>query len=329
MKKIKLLTIVLLTSLSTFSQTKIIFDTDFGGDADDLGALTMLHHFINTGECELLAVMSWTTEEYTVPAIDAINRFYNHPTIPIGVRKAEKYHEKWNYGKSIADKFYHQLNYETAQDATTLYRNILANCEDNSVVIITVGPLANIQNLILSEGDKYSPLSGKELLSKKVKEFSIMGGQFPTGNKEWNFDGGMKGVSKFVIENISVPITFSGFEVGAAIKSGQVFNDIDKNTPLYVGFMHFSEHAPWMKQNFVGKILNNSTFDQTSVLYAIRGEVGKFWTKVEDGVCLPDDVGGNTWVKKKKSNHSYLLLKEDPEKLAKHIESIMLHTEKR
>ena len=27
------------------AQTKIIFDTDFGGDADDLGAIAMLHEF--------------------------------------------------------------------------------------------------------------------------------------------------------------------------------------------------------------------------------------------------------------------------------------------
>jgi hypothetical protein len=40
------------TSLA-FSQVKIIFDTDHGGDADDLGALVMLHNLHNRGECEL------------------------------------------------------------------------------------------------------------------------------------------------------------------------------------------------------------------------------------------------------------------------------------
>ena len=39
-----------LTSLTLHSQVNIIFDTDFGGDADDLGALTMLHNFIEQGE---------------------------------------------------------------------------------------------------------------------------------------------------------------------------------------------------------------------------------------------------------------------------------------
>ena len=35
---------------------QIIFDTDFGGDADDLGALAMLHNFMSRGECNLLVV---------------------------------------------------------------------------------------------------------------------------------------------------------------------------------------------------------------------------------------------------------------------------------
>ena len=66
----------------------IIFDTDFGGDADDLGALVMLHNFMARGECELLAVMCWQTEISSVSGIDAVNRFYNNP-VPVGTRKDE------------------------------------------------------------------------------------------------------------------------------------------------------------------------------------------------------------------------------------------------
>ena len=69
-----------------FSQVKVIFDTDLGGDADDLGALVMLNNFIDKGEIELLAVMSWSTEKYVVSAIDAVNRFYGHNDIPVAVR---------------------------------------------------------------------------------------------------------------------------------------------------------------------------------------------------------------------------------------------------
>jgi len=169
----------------------------------------------------------------------------------------------------------------------------------------------NIQKLIQSEADSLSNLAGKELIDKKVKEFVIMGGQFPKGEGEWNFDGEMPGVTQFVIRNITtVPITFSGFEVGAAIKTGEVFNAINKNIPLYIGSMHFSHNAPWIKANFKGKILDNSTFDQTAVLYAVRNGVGSYWDKVEGGYCVPErELGGNKWVKGVKTNQSYLFSK--------------------
>ena len=41
---------------------------------------------------------------------------------------------------------------------------LLADATPNSITIVTVGPLANIQNLLRSEPDKISPLTGAELV---------------------------------------------------------------------------------------------------------------------------------------------------------------------
>ncbi len=312
-------------SFSSFSQVKIIFDTDIGGDSDDLGALAMLHTFIDKGDCDLLAVMCWQTEEYAVSAINAINTYYNHPDIPIGLRSGDYHHDEWYYNKPIADKFNHSMQNKDAGNATQLYRKILSESKDKSIVIVTVGPLKNIQDLIKSGSDEYSKLNGKALIEKKVREFVMMGGGFPESENEWNFNGDMPGVTKFVIENLSVPITFSGFEVGLAIKTGKVFNNIDPNTPLYVGYLHFSKNAPWIKDQFKGEILDNASFDQTAVLYAVKGGLGKWWEKVDDGQCIPDNNGGNTWQTGKKADHSYLKLMIDPEEMATLIEAIMLN----
>ena len=325
-RTIPLFFIVILTACSNPDQpVQIIFDTDFGGDADDLGALAMLHHLHDRNECELLAVMCWSTEASAVGAIDAVNRYYENPSIPIGVRNEGMHTNNWNYSKPIADRFPHTLNYKTAEDATLLYRKILSESEDGEVVIVTVGPLKNIQNLINSVPDQLSDLPGRDLIQQKVKEFVIMGGQFPEGENEWNFNGNMPGVTRFVLENLRVPVIFSGFEVGVAIKSGEVFNEIDKNTPLYVGFKHFSEHAPWMKERYEGAILDNSSFDQTAVLYAVRSGIGDYWERIGGGTCVADENGGNRWDPNLDSGHSYLKLTGDPEELAALLESLMLN----
>jgi inosine-uridine nucleoside N-ribohydrolase len=327
MKRLKnsVLVILILCSLISFSQPKIIFDTDIGGDADDLGALAMLHNYVKRGDCELLAIMIWSTDEFAVPAVDAINRFYHNPNIPIGARKDGTYISETNYNKVIADNFEYKLKYNDVPEVVDLYRKILASAADTSITVVTVGPLLNIQRLIQSKSDKHSGLNGSELISKKVKEFVIMGGQFPKGENEWNFNGNMPGVTKFVIDNLNVPIVFSGYELGVKIQTGATFNTIDPETPLYKGFLHFSEHAAWMKDRFKGQILNNSTYDQTAVLYAVNGGVDVLWEKITGGYCEADDKGGNRWVKRENSNHSYLKLIETPEFMTALVEAIMLN----
>ncbi|MEO0472909.1 MAG: nucleoside hydrolase, partial [Bacteroidota bacterium] len=211
------------------SKTNIIFDTDFGGDADDLGALAMLNHFQNRGEINLRAVMCWNTEKYAIRAIDAVNTFYGNPDVPLGLRAGEGHETDWNHSRVIAEQLPHDALAAMVPEATALYRKILSESEDSSLIIVTVGPLMNIKKLIDSEPDQYSALNGKELIHTKVKEFVIMGGNFPEGKREWNFFGDMPGVTKDVLEQLSLPITFSGAELGASLKTGEVFNELAKN----------------------------------------------------------------------------------------------------
>lgn len=307
------------------AQKKVIFDTDFGGDADDLGALTMLHTLQTQGHSELIAVMCWSTEEFAVSGIDAVNIFYGRPDIPIGVRKDGKFHEPWNHSKPITEELAFDESYDSAEEAVSLYRKLLSDAEDNSITIITVGPLANIKNLLESQADSNSPLTGMELINQKVAEVVIMGGQYPEGEWEWNFNGNMEGVTKFVIENLQeVPVTFLGYEVGLVIKTGEVFNELDTSHPLYIGYKHFSEFAPWIKEHYQGRILDNSSYDQTAVLYAVQGGIGDYWERVENGYNKADEGGGNVWVEGERTNHSYLRLLKDPEEMATLLENLMI-----
>ena len=303
---------------------QIIFDTDFGGDADDLGALAILNHFQNRKEITLLGVMCWNVEKYAVSAIDAVNTYYGNPDIPIGLRAAQLYENPWNHSKVLADSLPHNATSENVPEATKLYRKLLSESRDQSIIIVTVGPLMNIKKLIESPPDEYSELNGRDLLHQKVKEFVIMGGNFPESEDEWNFNGDMPGVTKYVVEHIDLPITFSGAELGAAIRTGEVFNELPKESPLYLGFYHFSKHAPWMNHQFNGAIYDNATFDQTAVIYAVRNGVDKYWTKVSNGRCIPDESGGNTWVADQESKHAYLVLKMPVSEIEIEMEKFML-----
>ncbi len=326
-------TLLLSSANTAAAKPQIILDTDIGIDADDLGALAMLHRLLDKDECELLAVICATTELYAVPAVSAVNHFYGRPNIPIGSRKIGVYHKAWNYNRVLAQNFPHSTELRDGHNAVDLYRKLLEKSEDHSIVIVTIGPLQNIQALLLSEADEFSPLSGAELIEKKVKEFVITGGYFPEGENEWNFDGDAPGVTKFVLENLQSPITFIGLEIGRPIMSGA--NISDPESPLFVGYQYFFNNAPWIhkprmpwiKMYYKRHVKDNFSFDQTAILYAVRNGVETFWGRVENGYCVADETGGNKWVTGSKFNHSYLTLTADPEKMGTLIESLMLHAD--
>lgn len=326
----KLILISLLLSVAainqSFSQQKIIFDTDHGGDADDLGALVMLHNLHNMGACELLGVMSWSTEKYVIPAIDAVNRYYGNPDVPLGIRSRDYHETDWHYNKPIADSLDWELTNDDVPLAVDLYRKILSGQKDSSVVVVTVGPLKNIKDLLMSDPDEYSDLTGKTLVERKVKKFVIMGGQYPEGDWEWNFCGDMPGVTRYVLGNLTVPIVFSGYEVGLYILTGNRLNELDPVHPLYIAYKHFSKNAPWMVERYQeGSISDNASYDQTAVLYAVHGGVGEYWDKIKNGYCIADDKGGNKWVESEEpTNHSYLVLKKSQEEMSQIIYSLKM-----
>jgi len=283
----------------------------------------MLNHFHEKGEINLLGVMCWNTERYAVSAIDAVNTFYGHPDIPIGLRAGERHETDWNHSKAIADALPHDADQSTVPEVVSLYRKLLSEQADSSLVLVTVGPLSNTQDLLTSPSDTYSELAGIDLFHKKVKEVVIMGGKFPAGDYEWNFDGGMPGVTKSVLEQLNVPVTLSGFELGESLRTGEVFNELPKTEPLYLGFRHFSEHAPWTKEQFDGDIHDNATFDQTAVLYAVRG-LEAYWHPSSTGICIADSVGGNSWQADPNGTHTYLILDKPIPEMEAALEAFML-----
>lgn len=309
---------------------QVIFDTDFGGDADDLGAIAMLHYYADRGDIDLRAIASWSNEVYALQSLAAVNQYYGRPKLPLGVRETDPWRTEWNYTKIIADQFPHDADaVRAAKPAVMLYRELLAGAAPNSIIIVTVGPLANIQNLLRSEPDHISDLNGAALVEAKVDRFIIMGGQWPDGitahGPEWNFDGNMNGVTQEVLETLERPVVFSGYEVGEALRYGADLNEHPKNTPLYVGYKYFSEHAPWMKQDYAGAVLDNASFDQTAVMVAAIGGEDQYWTLSERGRLTVDENGRGTWSADETGSHQYIILKDKVEDTISQIAEAMTH----
>ncbi len=285
---------------------KIIFDTDMYMDYDDVGALAMLHVMADAGEAEILGTISCTRDSMSVAAIEIINAYYGRDKLPLGctartgaVEGMRPLHKHF-YTKLIHDykKWVRHENSSSAPDAVKVYRRLLAAQEDKSVVICTVGFLTNIADLLTSKGDDISPLTGVELVAKKVKLWVAMACKYPRG-KECNahMDGRS---SRIALEKCPVPILFSDFSCGINVVSGRKAAETTYPTASPVHDT-FKRHLPSRENVKTGKygykphqLLGHYSWDQTAVLAAVRG-AGKYFNIERGTYRIVNDEGFNEW----------------------------------
>lgn len=290
----------------------VIFDTDMDSDVDDVGALAVLHALADRGEAEILGVVVTSDDRYAPLCADAVNTYYQRPDIPIGVAKDTALRSFSRYTRQIAEEYPHDLRlFGDAEDATSLYRRILAAQDDQGVVIVTVGHLTNLMSLLRSQGDGHSPLDGIALVNKKVRLWSCMGGGYPKG-KEPNFYRPDPGATAFCVRQWPTRVVFSGAEIGAPIQTG---GDLFKSmAPVRSPVRRAYE----LYNNFRGR----SSWDQTAVLFAVRGP-DPWWTVHTQGYnhVFPD--GRNEWRPSPNKKHGYLLASTAPQDVAKMIDELM------
>ncbi len=300
---------------------KIIFDSDMGPDYDDVGALTLLHAFADSGKAQILATIASNKYALVAPCLDVINTYYGRPEIPVGSPKNHGVNFGCNqhWTDSLVANYPHKIRTnDQAQDAVMLYRKILANQKtDHSVVIVTVGFLTNLNDLLLSSPDAISPLTGKELVTRKVKLLVSMAGKFPHG---WEFNVKEDSTSsKYVFDNWPTRIILSGFEIGEKILTGKNLIKSKLKSPAK---MAFSIAIPMSSGDKNGRM----SWDQSAVLTAVQG-AGPNFGEVK-GKMIAEPSGFNRWKSDEMGMHTYLTFRKSPKELSELIEKYMMHETK-
>lgn len=240
-----LLSLIIVLPANT-QTVKIIFDSDMESDVDDVGALAMLHGLADRGDAEILATISCSLNPWSAPMLDVINTYYGRPDIPIGNVKTFGVYRNSIFARIITEKYPQDTELgEYVEDAVTMYRKLLSEQEDSSVVIVTLGYLTNISNLLHSGPDKFSSLNGEDLVREKVQRIVIMGGAYP-----YHTDPGKYGNFKpdpaaavDVATNCPVQIIFTGGQTFANdIQTGGIlFRSKQKNNPVKESYEIFLE----------------------------------------------------------------------------------------
>jgi len=297
---------------------KIIFDTDLGPDYDDVGALAFLHAMADSGRVDILATVTSNKHNLVAPSIDVINTYFGRGELPIGAPKTSGVNlgSAQHWADSIVEKYPHSIKSTSdVADAVEIYRKTISNQSDKSVTIVTVGFLTNLNNLLKSGPDNISPLTGKELVEKKVKRLVSMAGKFPEG-KEFNIYMD-SAASKYVYENWPGEIIFTGFEIGWEIRTGlKLINSNIKNSPVKDVFRI---SIPLSDEDKYGRM----SWDETAVLIGVYGTDGFFDTVRGKIIVNPD--GSNTWENNPDGKQLYVKQKMPVPQISTFIEDRMMH----
>ena len=303
------------------AQARIILDTDIDTDVDDLGAVAVLHALADRGEAAILAMGVSSTNPMSAPCLAAINTYYGRGDIAIGTLKGAGVPSgESKHCQRIADEFPHALKSgQDAVDVVELYRRVLAAQPDRSVVMVSDGFLTNLASLLRSRADANSPLSGVDLVRLKVKAWVCMGGNMPSGPGEWNFDRD-EAATQFTIRTWPTPVVFSGFELGAQIFTGARLAETPAVNPVRRGYEVFNG------------LKNRESWDQTAVLYAVRGLDGALddvWARSHRGEVRISVDGAREFVPTADGAHAYLLPKMEVPAVAQMIDALMVQPPRR
>ena len=282
------------SSMAAAEPVQLVFDTDITGDVDDVLALAMIHTLADRGKCELLAVTISKKNELAAPFVDAVNTFYGRPGIPIGIsqtapRRDSKFLELAEARDDGELRYPRDIGVTAEpEEAVALLRKTLAAAENRSIALVQVGLATNIADLLASKPDDISPLSGPDLIRRKVDHLSVMAGAFETinGNNhflEANVRNHVESMQTLANEWPSeIPVIWSGFKIGISVAFPRSSIRQDLNyVPNHIVKEAYLLHS--------GPDHDRPCWDLTSVLYSVFPDHDYFGFSDRGKVSVEDD----------------------------------------
>lgn len=324
LKTICLFTLLFCLAMTASAQprpARIIFDTDMGNDVDDALALAMLHAFETRGEAKLLGVTITKDNVWAARYVDLVNTFYGRGAIPIGVVKNGVTPEDNPMIKAPAERrnadgspLYPRTLKETdaLPDAVALLRQLLAREADGAVTLVQVGFSTNLARLLDTPGDATSPLTGKELVARKVRLLSLMGGNFAYAKPEYNVYKDAASARKLFAE-WPTPIVASGVEIGEEL--------LYPATSIERHYSYVKDHpVADSYRNYMKMPYDRPTWDLTAVLYAVRPSERYFDLSPKGTITVRDDTN-TKFQMSEQGRHQYLIL--NPKQAGRIIEAFV------
>lgn len=284
-----------------------------GNDIDDAIAMDLLYKYMDAGKISLLMVGVNKDGQAPVEYVDILNTWYGYPDIPIGTihNGIDCANDSVNYAEVVdnmktedGNKMFKGAHpeYEKYPESHILYRKVLAEQPDNSVTIASVGFSTNLVRLLETRPDEFSPLTGKELVSKKVKLLVMMAGSFIGDNTpEYNVWKDVPS-ARTIFEEWPSPVVASPFDVGIKVLYPAASIEQD---------FKWAEHHPLVEayKAYLPMPYDRPTWDPTAVLYAVEGD--SWFTVSPSGDVKVTDDGRTIFAENEFGTRRYISVNDE------------------
>lgn len=294
-------------NVRTEAPVSIIFDTDIGGDIDDVLALQMVLNYVKDGVADLKAVTIVKDSRKSISLVDGICRFNGFDDVPIGfcrngVDPNEYYYLNPVLGarNSSGGRLVNpQVDTLGVEDGARVMRRVLASA-NGPTVIVAVGAMTNVANLLTSEPDDISPLCGVDLVREKLSRLVLMGGMYGDDPfPEYNIVADIPS-AQTVFEKCPVEIVTGGWEVGNEIcyPAASILEDFGNpmDHPVSCAYCNYARMP-----------FDRPTWDLISVYYALEPSQNLFETSPKGHITI-DSEGYSRFVEDAAGKHRYILL---------------------
>jgi Inosine-uridine preferring nucleoside hydrolase len=269
---------------------RIIIDTDLSLWWDDATAVGMANVLQQRGKVQILGVMSDIRNPMASAALDAIDTAYGHKTIPVGaVADSSADTAAHGYSDVLAEKLPHAIrNSSQAQPAVHLYRHLLAAQPNRSVTVVALGGDSNLAGLLRSGPGQGSPLPGRALIAKKVKQLVIEDGLFPTGGPPFTNEKIDIPATKTVVSvgGWPTPIAWVDGLTGINTKVGATLcSTVPPKNPMRIVYQKLFSCGP----------PGDGDWDGPTMLYAVAEGSGVFSELGQGGAAVINTQSGLSW----------------------------------
>ncbi|MFN8027978.1 MAG: hypothetical protein U0W40_16925 [Acidimicrobiia bacterium] len=294
----------------------LIVDTDMFLDVDDAGGLGVAFALQRLGEARILAVGIDLRADRTQVAdtswqcAAAFAAFYTDGgSVPLGVAPPREGVQADVVDYTAACAPLAPPGLPTPPPAVDVYRQALAAQPDGSVVIAGTGYEGNLAALLASAPDASSPLTGRQLVARKVRTLVVMASGFPSSTGEHNVQGDIAS-AQAIASSWPTKVVWAGSEVGFPVVTGATISAAHPLTsPLRVSYEAYrGPSTAWF------------SWDLTAVYHAVR-PADAAMVEIGPGTNHIDDTGANTFTPG--PGNQYYLRLDDGTSLSNRLEQLL------